>query len=334
MKKALGVLGLLAVFAALTLAASMTQAADHLEAPAVAVDGRTDINDLYAFQSPSNADHTVLIMTVNPLAGVVSGTTLDNTARYRFVVDTDGDAVGDLDYQFKFGPPRADGRQKVKLFLNSDKIAQGWTGQDVPVEGGGLTRVDTHDDPFFFDFQAFLDQVKGSGGTRTFCDGTPTDFFAGFNTTAIVLELPSSALGKHIGVYAATTAGPDTIDRMGRPAIATVLIPDGSEDDFNRTAPSDDPAVWGPAVKASLLALSGGTYSDAELQALADILLPDILTVDTSDPAGFLNGRGLADDVIDIELGIVTNGGLTSDCVDANDAAFSSTFPYLALANP
>jgi hypothetical protein len=67
-------------------------------------------------------------------------------------------------------------------------------------------------------------------------------------------------------------------------------------------------------------------------QALADFLLPDVLTIDTSSAVGFPNGRGLADDVIDIELGLVTNGAVTSDCV-ANDSTFSTSFPYLAPAN-
>ena len=71
---------------------------------------------------------------------------------------------------------------------------------------------------------------------------------------------------------------------------------------------------------------------DATASAIADILLPDILTVDFSDAGGFLNGRQLADDVIDVELGLVTNGAVPSDCVD-NDSAFSAAFPYLAVAN-
>jgi hypothetical protein len=54
--------------------------------------------------------------------------------------------------------------------------------------------------------------------------------------------------------------------------------------------------------------------------------------VDTSSSAGFPNGRRLADDVIDIELGLVTNGAVTSDCV-ANDSAFTNSFPYLAPKN-
>ena len=66
---------------------------------------------------------------------------------------------------------------------------------------------------------------------------------------------------------------------------------------------------------------------------LADFLLPDILTVDTSKTDGFPNGRRLADDAIDIELNLVSNGAITTDCV-ANDSTFRTTFPYWAGPNP
>ena len=55
-----------------------------------------------------------------------------------------------------------------------------------------------------------------------------------------------------------------------------------------------------------------------------------MLTFDTSKSAGFLNGRRLADDVIDAELGLITEGASTTDCVDKNDKAFPGAFPYLA----
>ena len=62
------------------------------------------------------------------------------------------------------------------------------------------------------------------------------------------------------------------------------------------------------------------------------MLIPDILTYKTGNTDGFLNGRRLADDVIDAELNLVTNGGITTDCVD-NDSMFSNSFPFLAAAN-
>ena len=60
--------------------------------------------------------------------------------------------------------------------------------------------------------------------------------------------------------------------------------------------------------------------------------LPDILTYNTSSSAGFLNGRQLSNDVIDAELNLITNGGITGDCI-ANDSTFSDTFPYLGSPN-
>jgi hypothetical protein len=67
--------------------------------------------------------------------------------------------------------------------------------------------------------------------------------------------------------------------------------------------------------------------------ALAGLLLPDILTADFSKSIGYLNGRDLDDDVIDISLQAITGNSAASDMVPANDKAFSSTFPYLAAAH-
>jgi hypothetical protein len=43
---------------------------------------------------------------------------------------------------------------------------------------------------------------------------------------------------------------------------------------------------------------------------------------------GVFNGRSLADDVIDTELGVVTNGAVTTDCVGPH-ADYLKAFPYL-----
>jgi hypothetical protein len=68
---------------------------------------------------------------------------------------------------------------------------------------------------------------------------------------------------------------------------------------------------------------------------------PNRLGAIASDLGGFPNGRRLSDDVVDISLRVVAgvlvtgfnkspNNALT-DGVDANDRAFLSTFPYVAL---
>jgi hypothetical protein len=71
-----------------------------------------------------------------------------------------------------------------------------------------------------------------------------------------------------------------------------------------------------------------GGYSAAEAQGIAEILLPDVLTFDYSSSAGFLNGRRLQDDVIDIELNLVTNGQVTGDGVGPH-TDYLPNFPYL-----
>lgn len=359
----------LSAFAALAIAGGAVaavpgQAADHLEAPLVAEDGRTDINDLYAFQSPDDPDNTVLIMTVNPAAGALSPTTFDPDGDYVFKIDQDlgdaDDATADATISVNFGPVAGDGTQSVAV--SGAVSGSGTTGTEFALAGGGNAIAGLYDDPFFFDFAAFQGSVKGMG-TAAFCeiegDTTGVDFFAGFNVSAIVLEVPSSAItdgGPSIGVWAETdTPNNDAAvtDRMGRPGIATVLVPDGFEDTYNMADPDMDDANFAGAASDSLEFLSGldgSGFTEAEADAIADAFLPDILTIDTSSSDGYggptkvLNGRQLEDDVIDISLIVVTGnaapvGGpdkgsvLTTDCVDANDKAFPGTFPYLAEAH-
>ncbi len=345
-RRLLAVLGVVGMLGAVGIGALPSDAADHLEAPLVMQDGRTDINDVYAFQSPTNPDNTVLLMTVNPVAGVQSPTTFRPDIAYDFIIDNTGDARRDIRYTARFKEPDANGVQRVRVDravgAKSVEVAKGDSGQQLAVQNGGSFWAGLSDDPFFFDLQAFRDQVKGSGGSRTFCDATPTDFFAGLNVTTIALEVPSSDLGDKIGVWGQTRTADGVIDRMGLPAIATVLIDDGHEDAFNANKPHQDRRLWSDEVEANLLKLSGldgSPYTAEQAEDVAEIVLPDVLTLDTSSSDGFLNGRQLQDDVIDAELGVVTGGlfggspVLTSDCVNANNVPFQTTFPYVAPPN-
>lgn len=343
MKKILtiGMYGLSALALVFGLVAVPSRAADHLDAPGLTPPGgdtRLDITDVYAFQSPTNPDNVVLVMGVNPLAGVLNDGTFRSGASYEFKVDSNGDAKEDLTYRITFSAPHGSTAQKVTLRSLPAKghgsvLATGMTETDIAIHGGGWLRAGVFDDPFFFDLNGFLNV--------DFCN-PGSNFFAGLNISAIVLEVPSSWLGgSNIGVWARTMLSGHQIDRMGRPAINTVFIPNnvfepsGSEpsqkDAFNSGKPRNDQHSFRGEVVDTLEIFYGAGSPDA--QALADFLLPDILTIDTSNPAGFPNGRGLADDVIDAELGLVTNGAVTSDCV-ANDSAFSNSFPYLASPNP
>lgn len=339
MKKILtiGMYGLSALALVFGLVAVPSSAADHLDAPGLTPPGgdtRLDITDVYAFQSPSNPDNVVLVMGVNPLAGVLNDGTFRSDAWYDFKVDLDGNASPDFSFRTTFSEPDTLLQQDVKLRLvlanrRSFTLATGETGEDIALPGGGWLRAGVFDDPFFFDLNGFL--------ALDFCN-PGSNFFAGANISAIVLEVPASDDWSNIGVWATTTVGGKQIDRMGRPAINTVFIPanvfeptePSQKNFFNSSFPLHDQAKFRGEVVDTLEIFYGAGSPDA--QGLADFLLPDILTIDTSNPAGFPNGRGLADDVIDIELGLVTNGAVTTDCV-ANDSVFSTSFPYLAPPN-
>ena len=139
-----------------------------------------------------------------------------------------------------------------------------------------------------------------------------------------------------------------TQDQMARPAINTVFVSASDKDMFNTTVPSAMNAVFASKFKARLLALNPGYTTNLlglNADQLTSVLVTDVLNASTTAPTSFydgtnvLTGRALADDVIDVELTLIFGGpsatanpGLTSDHVNANDKAFSETFPY--LANP
>jgi hypothetical protein len=313
------------------LPAALSRAADHLDAPQLRVAGAgdKDINDVYVFRSPANPANTVLVMTVNPFAGRVnpfgtmSGTTFGTNVDYRFQVDNNGDALPDVTYSTTFAAPVA-GIQAVTATRTANSLtaplAGGSTGANLAVAGGGTLRAGLFDDPFFFDLVGFNNGFNFTGA----------DTFAGANISAIVLEVPSTDFGaQNIGVWASTHVGGVQVDRMGRPAINTALIPSSMKDAFNAGVPSTDQANFSDEVTASITSLS----NPANAAGLTPVLLPDTLTFDTSNAGGFLNGRRLADDVIDAELNLLSAGAVTGDGVNANDAAFSGAFPYLAAPN-
>lgn len=311
------------VLAGLLLLAPFGQAADHLDAPLVQADGRLDLNDVYLFQSPQNANNVVMVMTVNPVAGLMSPTTFHPVGIYEFRVSNDTDPETEITFEITFGTPNSDDVQSVVLRRNGVLAARGNTGQNILVRssGGGMLRADLFDDPFFFDLLGFRNGLMFTGD----------DFFAGLNTSAIVLEIPRSTLGSNnIGVWARTEIDGSQFDRTGLPALNTVFIPASMKDAFNAGDPVNDRAAFGDIFRNFIVGL-GRTAEDAA--AITNVLLPDIMPIDTSSADGFLNGRRLADDVIDIELQVLTGNSAAGDGVDANDKDFLNTFPYLASPN-
>ena len=164
------------------------------------------------------------------------------------------------------------------------------------------------------------------------------------------------------------------VDRMGMPAVSTVLVLD--TETYNDADPEDDVVVTSTAtglpqfVESDMAGQLAGlhealrddiagagltrcsTGSGATIDVLpcvnqevapgvsvADLIVPDTLTVDPFQVAGFPNGRRLQDPVIDLTLSIILLDQ-TQHPVDqlvggvnptANDVPFLSQFPYLGF---
>jgi uncharacterized protein DUF4331 len=359
---------------ALTVGAAplLSSAADHIDASAfgslgtpggafnpMSVNGERDINDVYAFQG-SDSSRTVLAMTTNPAINAFGGKFGANV-RYIINVDRTGDAVQDLAFVVRFdnGAPghqqytvtRYTGANALTL-TNGNVRGSGSTAGNgtAALKGDGRVFAGVRSDPFFFDLTGFVGTLFHIG-TDALGDN-PTDTFAGFNTNAIVIEVPDDQLGGQIGVWGQTQwwdgSKWNAADQMGRPAINTVFntkLVDAdatnTKNSFNHVPPSQQRTALGGKFRTNVittltninkvLGTGHADYTVAQAQGLANVLLPDVLTYDTSKPASFLNGRALRDDVIDIELGIVTNGAVTGDGVGPH-SDYLASFPY--LGNP
>jgi uncharacterized protein DUF4331 len=329
--------------------------------------GDRDINDVYVFQG-SNASRTVLAMTTNPAINLFN-TTFGKNVRYAINVDRNGDAKQDLAYVWRFSDPNASGAQSytvtrytganARSYAVGVKIGSGWTsGSGVgTARDGAKVFAGVRSDPFFFDLTGFIGTVLGVGTDALGSD--PMDFFTPLNTNAVVIEVPDDAIGAtNIGVWGTTSwwNGSSWVaaDQMGRPAINTVfntkLVDANSgqtKNRFNATPPSQQRTAFGGLFRTNAIATltnfnavvtnpkfgtSCADWDATTAGAIADVLLPDVITYDVTTAANgeALNGRALADDVIDAELGITTNGCVTSDGVDAH-TDYLSAFPYLGV---
>lgn len=349
-KRLLFVLAAAAVAAVIGLTAN---AADHRDSPSVENDPAADIADVYAFRSPANDDNLVVALDVNGLTPPAEPRNFGQDVTYAIHVDNTGDLAADATAEITFsgntftveglGDP-----------ITGDVTPPGSAEAKVTEANGIKVFAGPRDDPFFFDLVGFKNFVAHpavpANGLRP-AGETPVDQFAGTNISAIVIELPvtavtgaSSSDTGTIKAWATTSRG-SQVDRMAIPAINTALIPSDQKEAFNRADPADDEADFRATGQATIEALraavdgvfgtaqDGGPLGNLTAEQVATALIPDVVTIDFSQAVQFPNGRRLQDDVINAALGVVLNRGGSagiSDAIDSNDRAFGSTFPYMA----
>lgn len=140
------------------------------------------------------------------------------------------------------------------------------------------------------------------------------------------------------------------IDRLGMPGVAVMLIDD--TDAYNDGDPADDVAeVFVSEIVEHLSALHDALDDDLVamgltpcalldcVQQLRPLLLPDVLRVEFTAPAGFPNGRRPTDPALDLVLAVILldlgEHGLTTLAdlplnPPSGDVAPPEAFPYFA----
>ena len=283
-----------------------------------------------------------------------------------------------------------------KTFPNYDSFVDGAIRS---LKDGTKVFVGQRDDPFFVDLGATFDglNVRKLTGNQ----GEGKDDLSGYNVHSTVLQIPERLVTRnhkavagagrgerrrgrvvHHGAPAAPGdaaaahghGGWVQVSRLGNPLVNEVVIPLGKKDQFNRTTPDRDAALYGkyvvkPELAAVLNALFDIGAPEDDRTDIVQALLQGIPglnqhsgakgppAVDTiklnlgvppadmedrfgvigGDTAGFPNGRRLGDDVVDIELQVVA-GFLKDNKVPLGDGVDGNDKPFLSsfpyLAGP
>jgi hypothetical protein len=330
----------------------------HFDTPTGREDPRINVCDFYLFNG--RAGMTVMAMTVNADAGISAPETFRDEGVYAFRFDLNGDAREEVTFKVLFGPVahadgdehkhvqdvrvlRATGADAVKG-IKGEVLVEGKTGETLKGKNGILAFAGLAPDLFAGDGAAL-----GKFRTSLFKDNkyepeaflNHKNFFTNRNVSAIVVEIPTSLIGKG-KVHGWTTVSlhghaPEMqVSRWGLPLITNAFIVDmDMREKFNRGVPADDVANFGAQIggvgeKLSGLAGSAAVPSDYGKQLVAR-LLPATLPYELGTPAAFdfagFNGRGLADDAMDVILTLATNTAL-GDGVAPDKGRIRPEFPY------
>jgi hypothetical protein len=330
----------------------------HFDTPTAREDPRINLCDLYLF--PGKPGTTVMAMTVNPDAGVSAPTTFRDEAIYSFRFDLDGDHREDLAFKVRFGDvEHADGddhkhvqpfqvRRAIGEFARNgpegELLLEGKT-ESLVYSGSGLSAYAGLAPDLFAGDAAALGVFRNALFKDNKFDPdaflNKKNFFVRRNVTAIVLEVPTQMIGKgKVSCWATASLyghAPEVqVSRWGLPLITNVFILDlNVREDFNRSVPADDLAKFGPVIAGVAERLSGlaGTspHPTDYGKQLASRLLPAVLPYELGTPAAFdfagFNGRGLADDVMDVILTLSSNTAL-ADGVAPDKSRVRAEFPY------
>jgi hypothetical protein len=298
--------------------------ADHFSGPRALADPASDITDVYAFPSPEQPGHLVLVLDVFPAAPPTA--LFSDAVSYRFRLrpvtattagGTPAFVVGEDEYAFDVTfdalvqGDGADSMVQAGRCTTPDGVEIPFrVGEEQPTQMHGLRIfAGARLDPFFIDLKAVLaTEAQEQLAFRP----SAANSLEGMNVLAIVLELDvATVLGSDTGPLLAvvgetmTSHGhPLRLERMGRPEIKNVIMRSSKFDPVNRdleirdlynaedafNLSHDYVGAYRSRLNANLAffdRLDGKTnwpLDDHGVHPLTELLLADFLVVDTSKP--------------------------------------------------
>jgi len=278
---ALAALALTFALAAASAPAPHATAADHGDSPAVANDQGGDIADAYVFLDPNDNSRVVFAATIHGFIvpnEMVNFGVFDENIRYRFEIETSGDARPDRFIDVRFTQKNQSSSQAQIATVTITGGPTFTAPSTVPTldPTAPAPVVTTHssgvqffagvvDDPFNFDITGFSRAASPArDGTGPFDRSQLSrgrDSFAGYNILGIAVSLPvalvrSLGASNEIGLnfvaqrrsnQTVTRQGTVTgygrwvtVDRMATPAVNVALVPFNRKNEFNAFTPLDD----------------------------------------------------------------------------------------------
>ncbi|MGZ8801921.1 MAG: DUF4331 family protein, partial [Mycobacterium sp.] len=154
------------------------------------------------------------------------------------------------------------------------------------------------------------------------------------NVFSIAIELPTAQLGADpdIRIWGRCSVRRDGelmhVDRAGHPSVSSFFNTDDTKEEYNASEPPNDWGRWLEQV-GHLMGHPGNYTREEAIAAIgAHGILPDMLTFNPSQPAGYPNGRVFTDDVINFRLSFLSKGEIPPDGLAPHTDTLTE-FPYL-----
>jgi hypothetical protein len=190
-RKPLATLAALAVSAPLAIA---LMGSDHKDGPNATADHAADIADLYAWHDAGTGTFTA-VLTFAGFDPAGHPATYDPNVLYTIHIDRADtaahlDQASDVDIQVRFARnDRGEWGVQVENLPGASGAIAGKV--ETVLNGGGKRKVyaGLRDDPFFFDLDGFKATIAKPAADSTLLFDHTHDTFAGFNVTAVVIEM-------------------------------------------------------------------------------------------------------------------------------------------------